>query len=438
MTRRRTLPSVFLIAATVGVAPAHAQSPTPPQPPLATTADSEAGPASGVRVTRGPAAAVPGKSPPAVNADRIVVDEKADPVTPLRATAPTPREFTAPLGEPGKAETQWPKTLNEDVAATPPALKHWTREEIDAGRAKCKAVLSGLTAVTTPTEPMRDGECGTAAPVELHSIGTNPRVTFPAGTIVTCEMVAAMETWLRNDVQPAARSLLGSPVVRAEVMSSYSCRRAYGRKMARLSEHGRANAVDISSFKTERGDTIDMLGDWGMTERDIKAHIAAAKAEEARKEAAAKKEAERQAVAAKAKPGKGPADKGPAEAAKTEAPKAAPVVVKNAGAQQLRGTITEDTAAVRQAAGVALGRTASPSASPTLEIAPPSRLGGPKEATASSNTADTSKPKEVFLRRIHAGACRIFGTTLGPEANDAHRNHLHVDLAERRASGYCE
>jgi hypothetical protein len=44
----------------------------------------------------------------------------------------------------------------------------------------------------------------------------------------------------------------------------------------------------------------------------------------------------------------------------------------------------------------------------------------------------------AFLRDVHAGACRIFGTVLGPEANEAHRNHLHLDLAPRRRRAFCE
>jgi hypothetical protein len=43
-----------------------------------------------------------------------------------------------------------------------------------------------------------------------------------------------------------------------------------------------------------------------------------------------------------------------------------------------------------------------------------------------------------FLRDVHAGACKIFGTVLGPEANEAHRNHFHVDMAKRRRSAFCE
>jgi hypothetical protein len=43
-----------------------------------------------------------------------------------------------------------------------------------------------------------------------------------------------------------------------------------------------------------------------------------------------------------------------------------------------------------------------------------------------------------FLRGAHHAACRIFGTVLGPEANRAHRNHFHLDMAERKVIAICE
>lgn len=39
--------------------------------------------------------------------------------------------------------------------------------------------------------------------------------------------------------------------------------------------------------------------------------------------------------------------------------------------------------------------------------------------------ADT--PEARFLRRIRDEACDVFGTVLGPEYNEAHRDHLHLD-----------
>lgn len=41
-----------------------------------------------------------------------------------------------------------------------------------------------------------------------------------------------------------------------------------------------------------------------------------------------------------------------------------------------------------------------------------------------------------LLKDVYGGACGIFGTTLGPEADALHEDHFHFDVAERRTS-YC-
>ena len=51
---------------------------------------------------------------------------------------------------------------------------------------------------------------------------------------------------------------------------------------------------------------------------------------------------------------------------------------------------------------------------------------------------EATAQKSLFLRKVHESACGIFTTVLGPEANEAHRNHLHLDLARRRSSAFCE
>ncbi len=50
------------------------------------------------------------------------------------------------------------------------------------------------------------------------------------------------------------------------------------------------------------------------------------------------------------------------------------------------------------------------------------------------------KEKErIFLRRLHASACKRFGTVLGPDYNAAHANHFHFDMAKsmKDGSAYC-
>ena len=37
--------------------------------------------------------------------------------------------------------------------------------------------------------------------------------------------------------------------------------------------------------------------------------------------------------------------------------------------------------------------------------------------------------RAAFLRDVHDGACRLFGTVLGPGYNAAHRDHFHLDKA---------
>ncbi len=41
-----------------------------------------------------------------------------------------------------------------------------------------------------------------------------------------------------------------------------------------------------------------------------------------------------------------------------------------------------------------------------------------------------------FLREVRDGACRLFSTVLSPEYNAAHRDHLHLDTANRGSAGW--
>jgi hypothetical protein len=37
---------------------------------------------------------------------------------------------------------------------------------------------------------------------------------------------------------------------------------------------------------------------------------------------------------------------------------------------------------------------------------------------------------------VRNGACQLFATVLSPDYNEAHRDHLHFDQAERGAMGW--
>lgn len=46
----------------------------------------------------------------------------------------------------------------------------------------------------------------------------------------------------------------------------------------------------------------------------------------------------------------------------------------------------------------------------------------------------------AFIKAVHASGCGAFSTALGPEADAAHENHIHVDMQPRRSpsSKFCE
>jgi hypothetical protein len=329
------------------------------------------------------------------------------------------------------------------AAETAEAAKRQHQAEIDTARARCTALLKTVTAVAIAREPIEEGECGTLAPVELVSVGRNPEVALSPPAIVNCDLAVALAEWVKADVQPLAKQHLGHNVVRLETMSSYSCRHAYGRKRGNLSEHGKANALDIRGFVTSTGQTAYVLEGWGMTSGEIRA--AAAEAEKAAREtAAAKAKAEAEALAqaaAKPKGGTPGVPVNPLAGAKTLAdglPKATDVF--GAGTKEQGGGL-----------GLTQPSKLGGPKKPDMLGGPkkPDMLGGPKKPDAGSRAAAPSAPAaggtgsdatatSLFLRAVHDSACRRFGTTLGPEANAEHRNHLHVDLAERKLKNICE
>ena len=47
-----------------------------------------------------------------------------------------------------------------------------------------------------------------------------------------------------------------------------------------------------------------------------------------------------------------------------------------------------------------------------------------------------SDARSLFLREVRDGACDLFATVLSPDYNEAHRDHLHLDQAQRGSFGW--
>ncbi len=344
------------------------------------------------------------------------------------AQLPTQQVQVPALNPAAKA---FPVTLPDAKAAADAATKPpetWSAGEITNAKARCTAILKRIQAVAIAEAPIKQGVCGTPAPIQLISVGRNPEVALSPPAIVTCEMAEALYNWMKDDVQPLAKKRLGAEVIKIETMSSYSCRNAYGRKGGRLSEHGVANALDIRGFVTAAGKTAYVLEHWGTPQREILARIAAEKAKSeklAAERTSADKAAQANQMAAKTK--------GAVKTPPGDPPSSEASVAGTPGSGLAKNTIAEGTSKVTVTLPGASEEHLSETGDEATFSITPNKLGGPKAvqkvpsqksavglaAAPAANPAGLSEParREAFLHDVHASACRLFGTTLGPEAN---------------------
>ena len=158
----------------------------------------------------------------------------------------------------------WIKAHPEHDPSAPLDLRHpvgWaTSTKIAALKTdvpECRAVLERSEVDFTILAPEGEGACERPDRTQLADFPLSPQ-TPPT----TCPVATAMELWLEKTVQPLAKEIFGSEVVRIEHLGAYSCRRLYGREEGAWSEHATGNAIDIAGFILEDGTRISVLADW--------------------------------------------------------------------------------------------------------------------------------------------------------------------------------
>jgi hypothetical protein len=80
-----------------------------------------------------------------------------------------------------------------------------------------------------------------------------------------CTTARALDDWVRSGVLPAL-SGRGGGAVALEVAAGYVCRTRNNQAGARISEHGRGHAIDISGIRLADGSVLSVLRDWDQGE----------------------------------------------------------------------------------------------------------------------------------------------------------------------------
>jgi hypothetical protein len=109
--------------------------------------------------------------------------------------------------------------------------------------------------------------CGALRPYDVSATAAG-RVSLKPTATLRCPMVPAVDHWVRTVVEPAAQQHLGANLVELKVAASYACRPMNHQSGGKLSEHGYANALDVSSFLLSDGHVVTIKGGWKGTPQE--------------------------------------------------------------------------------------------------------------------------------------------------------------------------
>jgi hypothetical protein len=122
----------------------------------------------------------------------------------------------------------------------------------------CRLRLTSDVAIAPSIDPITGpGDCQATDVVRLEAViltnGSRVEMTPPA--ILQCVMAEAVATWVRRSIAPQVIEL-GSSLKAVENLASFDCRGRNGIAGAQISEHGKANALDVHSLRLSDGKIV--------------------------------------------------------------------------------------------------------------------------------------------------------------------------------------
>lgn len=225
-------------------------------PILAEEADTEETLPARAGLAVGPAA-VPGEANIASQPAAEAPDEFEDALAPI--PRPRPEDAIAFAAVVPKRPSTKSQAAIGALVGPLPGLK----KPPPAADSTCGAALARLGVEAKPIAPIREGVCGVLEPVTVAALGGGV-TDLTVNAIVGCRLAEVFANWLEDEAQPAARKHLGGEIVGLRVAASYACRSRNNVAGAKLSEHARGKAIDISAFKVEGRGWIEVGGRNGL------------------------------------------------------------------------------------------------------------------------------------------------------------------------------
>ncbi len=101
--------------------------------------------------------------------------------------------------------------------------------------------------------------CGVKNPVRVMSVDG---IALSRASVMNCKTAKALKKWVTSGVRLAV-GRYGGGLQSLTVIADYSCRTRNNKKGAKISEHGKGNALDVAAFRLKNGTTVSVLKGWG-------------------------------------------------------------------------------------------------------------------------------------------------------------------------------
>lgn len=249
MSGRRAVAAVLMVATMMAAGGAAADETVrlpKPRPPVEMTADEAWAEDLAARLREAEAGVPPVEAVPA----DMTGASPAHPLEAIGALARTPK----PRPEPEPALMALVDPRGSVDAAPVPALEPVS----DADHAACLLRLRALRVAFTEQAPIDPGGvCEVARPLVVTSVGG---VALEPAATVNCATAEALAEWAAEVLAPTARRVLDAAPRAIVQASAYVCRPRNNVPGAKLSEHARANAIDIASIAFASRDALE-IGD---------------------------------------------------------------------------------------------------------------------------------------------------------------------------------
>ncbi|WP_208948361.1 extensin-like domain-containing protein [Segnochrobactrum spirostomi] len=152
-----------------------------------------------------------------------------------------------------------PRPLSSKVPpyAAPPLVE----STLGLAPACAALVRRGLAEMKFDPDLPKAGACGVTEATKLSAFRAPDGhvVTLDPPAEVRCEVAVAVVNWMRDDMSGAVAKL-GAPLQSVKIADSYSCRPRNRVRGAKLSEHAKGGAVDVSGFVLADGRTFTTKG----------------------------------------------------------------------------------------------------------------------------------------------------------------------------------